>query len=161
MRSQELRFQNRRNAQSGTMALTGRSFCASRRGPPMIFQTLKVRIAVFVGVPRGDLCLAPRLSLTRDTSPQLSRRNYNSGDLSALQSLVAFAVVTATFLDPGKAAIASGRLVGPVLIKARMHTRLPSGLLGVRRRHRRRKYRVARSGRRSGCICWRCRRLTG
>src|SRR5262245_21578096 len=67
----------------------------------------------------------------------------------ALQSLVALAVVAATFLDPGKAAIGSSRLIGPVLVKTRVHPRLAGLLLGVCGRDGCRKYRVTFDLRRS------------
>jgi hypothetical protein len=51
---------------------------------------------------------------------------------SLLEMLIAFApVVTTALLDPFQAAIAVGRLVGIVLVKAGMHAALAGGFLGV------------------------------
>src|SRR6202011_2031140 len=67
---------------------------------------------------------------------------------SALELLVAFAVIAAALLDPFQAAIGVGGLVGVVLIDAGVHPRLAGGLLGIFRIHGRREHRGA--GRRCG-----------
>jgi hypothetical protein len=50
---------------------------------------------------------------------------------SALQVLVALAVIAATLFDPNKPAVGIVRLVGIVLIEAGVHARFASGLVGI------------------------------
>src|ERR1700720_4075802 len=86
--------------------------------------------------------------------------------MSALQPLVALAVVAAALLNPVETAIAVAGLVLVVLIEARMHPRLAAGLGGILGRHGGWKYRLTGSGR-SGGLCgrrggfWRRGRLGG
>src|SRR5262245_35448495 len=82
--------------------------------------------------PPQDFAVTSRHPLSSSTEDRL-----------ALKPLVALAVVAAAFLDPGKTAIASGRLIGPVLVKTGVHSCLAGRLLGVRRRDGRRKKRIA------------------
>jgi len=52
----------------------------------------------------------------------------DSANCSTLQSLVALAVIAAALHDPLQAAIGVARLVGMVLVKARVHARFSSRL---------------------------------
>src|SRR5262249_28910249 len=79
---------------------------------------------------------------------------------SALQPLVAFAVVAATLLNPVETAVAVRALVLVVLIEARMHPRPAGALLGIFGRHGSREYRFAGGGRRN-CASWSRSRLGG
>src|ERR1700682_286160 len=70
---------------------------------------------------------------------------------SALQLLVALAVIAAALLDPFQPAIGVGSLVGIVLIDASMHAALAGGFLGIFRIHGSGEHcRPCRSGRRRG-----------
>src|SRR6202011_970509 len=70
---------------------------------------------------------------------------------SALELLVAFAVIAAALFDPFQAAIGVGGLVGVVLIDAGVHPRLAGRFLGVfridrGREHRRQRRQCRRGG---------------
>ena len=65
----------------------------------------------------------------------------------ALQALIAFAVVAATFLDPLQTAIGVSDLVGIVLIEAGVHPSLTFTLFGIFRRDGGGKQGIADGGR--------------
>src|SRR5262245_45338915 len=79
------------------------------------------------------------------------------GACSALQALVALAVVAAALLNPFQIAVGVAGLVGVVLVKAGVHAGLALGLLRVFLTDRGREYGVAARGR-SRCSGLRGRR---
>src|SRR5258708_21905377 len=82
---------------------------------------------------------------SRLLTPIRDRKPLRDG-ASALQPLVAFAVVAAALLNPVETAVAVRALVLVVLIEARVHPRPAGGLLGIFGRHGSREYRFSGAG---------------
>src|SRR5260370_20190735 len=97
---------------------------------------------------------------SRLLTPIRDRKPLRDG-ASALQPLVAFAVVAAALLNPVETAVGVRALVLVVLIEPRVHPRPAGGLLGIFGRHGSREYRFAGGGRRRNCAAGSWSRLGG
>src|SRR5262249_2459110 len=83
-------------------------------------------------------------------APIPNRKALRDG-ASALQLLVAFAVVATALLNPVETGVGIRGLILVVLIEARMHPRPAGTLLGIFGRHGSREYRFASGGRSRNC----------
>src|SRR5262249_43687303 len=110
------------------------------------------RPSLILGMYRA--CSPASSRTTRRPHPSSDWRPFLAVRGLALELLVAFAVVTAAFLDPLQTAIRVGRLVGFVLVETGMHPCFAGGFFRVLRRHGIRKHWCPGG-------FWRCRRCGG
>src|SRR5262245_7824969 len=108
----------------------------------------------FVGSPQTRYC-APAAHERRAATGIVCAPLQPNQISSAFELFVTLAVIAAALLDPSQTAVGVARLIGIVLIQARVQPPLASGLARVFRRDRSRKHRT------SGCLRGCCGRGGG